>query len=135
MGCFDSIVAVVDADNDAHGRYLLSFQNLSGIYNKRRGRPCLPRRNFFREWERFIRHRRCSTLKITLPEARFYAVIKSACIGERLELNRLYTFIGRKNIIAQEHRTVPFRRWLDTACRGKIADRGLSCQTFSASLH
>ena len=31
------VVAVVDADNDAHGKYLLSFQNLSGIYNKRRG--------------------------------------------------------------------------------------------------
>ena len=135
MRCFDGVVAVVDADNDAHGKYLLSFQNLSGIYNKRWGRPCLPRRNFLRELERFIRHRLCSTLKITLPEARFYAVIKSACIGEHLELNRLYTFIGRKNIIAQEHRTVPFRRWLDTACRGKIADRGLSCQTFSASLH
>ena len=40
------VVAVVDADNDAHGKYLLSFQNLSGIYNKRRGRICLPRRNF-----------------------------------------------------------------------------------------
>ena len=26
MSCFDSIVAVVDADNDAHGKYLLSFQ-------------------------------------------------------------------------------------------------------------
>ena len=40
------VVAVVDADNDAHGKYLLSFQNLSGIYNKRRGRVCPPRRNF-----------------------------------------------------------------------------------------
>ena len=27
-------------------RHLLSFQNLSGIYNKRRGRVCPPRRNF-----------------------------------------------------------------------------------------
>ena len=26
MGCFDGVVAVVDADNDAHGKYLLSFQ-------------------------------------------------------------------------------------------------------------
>jgi hypothetical protein len=26
VSCFDSIVAVVDADNDAHGKYLLSFQ-------------------------------------------------------------------------------------------------------------
>ena len=32
-----SSITVVDADNDAHGKYLLSFQNLSGIYNKRRG--------------------------------------------------------------------------------------------------
>ena len=46
MGCFDGVVAMVDADNDAHGKYLLSFQNLSGIYNKRRGRISLPRRNF-----------------------------------------------------------------------------------------
>ena len=41
-----SSITVVDADNDAHGKYLLSFQNLSGIYNKRRGRISLPRRNF-----------------------------------------------------------------------------------------
>ena len=41
-----SSITVVDADNDAHGKYLLSFQNLSGIYNKRRGRVCPPRRNF-----------------------------------------------------------------------------------------
>ena len=46
MCCFDSVVAVVNADSDAHGKYLLSFQNLSGIYNKRRGRVCPPRRNF-----------------------------------------------------------------------------------------
>ena len=35
--------------NNAHGKCLLSFQNLSGIYNKRRGRMCLPRRNFLRK--------------------------------------------------------------------------------------
>jgi len=46
MRCFDGVVTVVDADNDAHGKYLLSFQILSGIYNKRRGRVCPPRRNF-----------------------------------------------------------------------------------------
>ena len=27
MRCFDGVVAVVDADNDAHGKYLLSFNN------------------------------------------------------------------------------------------------------------
>ena len=53
MRCFDGVVTVVDADNDAHGKYLLSFQNLSGIYNKRWGRPCLPRRNFLRKSLRF----------------------------------------------------------------------------------
>ena len=26
MCCFDCVVAVVDTDNDAHGKYLLSFQ-------------------------------------------------------------------------------------------------------------
>ena len=53
MRCLDGVVAVVDADNDAHGKYLLSFQNLSGIYNKRRGRISLPRRNFLRKSLRF----------------------------------------------------------------------------------
>ena len=53
MRCFDGVVTVVDADNDAHGKYLLSFQNLSGIYNKRRGRISLPRRNFLRKSLRF----------------------------------------------------------------------------------
>ena len=48
-----SSITVVDADNDAHGKYLLSFQNLSGIYNKRRGRVCPPRRNFLRKSLRF----------------------------------------------------------------------------------
>ena len=27
MRCFDSVIAVVDADSDAHGKYLLSFYN------------------------------------------------------------------------------------------------------------
>ena len=27
MRCLDGVVAVVDADNDAHGKYLLSFCN------------------------------------------------------------------------------------------------------------
>ena len=27
MRCFDGVVAVVDADNDAHGKYLLSIYN------------------------------------------------------------------------------------------------------------
>ena len=53
MRCLDSVVAVVDADSYAHGKCPLSFQNLSGIYNKRQGRMCLPRRNFLRKSLRF----------------------------------------------------------------------------------
>jgi hypothetical protein len=33
VGCFDGVVAVVDADNDAHGKYLHFLY--STIYNKR----------------------------------------------------------------------------------------------------
>jgi hypothetical protein len=42
---------VVDADNDAHGKYLHFLY--STIYNKRRGRISLPRRNVLRKSLRF----------------------------------------------------------------------------------
>jgi len=43
------VVAVVDADNDAHGKNLLSFQIFRESIINGGGRICLPRRNFSSE--------------------------------------------------------------------------------------
>ena len=84
-----SSITVVDADNDAHGKYLLSFQNLSGIYNKRRGRVCPPRRNFLRKSLRF-----CLPPLAVSAQKRTANVEKSRC-NKKAHPARLWIFSGK----------------------------------------
>ena len=97
MRCFDGVVTVVDADNDAHGKYLLSFQNLSGIYNKRRGRISLPRRNFPSEIAAVLSVKTGDRLSKPYRQWwKFTLQQKSAsCFSAGCAQNRLWIFSGK----------------------------------------